>query len=62
MMLFIQGLRKRYRESQIWMIFGCGQEKNFRDMVAEVISCDKIMLVRSSHFKSIGIIWVHLRF
>lgn len=55
MMLFVEGLRRKYCDCQIWMVLGCGQEKNFRDMIEEALGCDKIMLVQSSHFKSITV-------
>lgn len=58
MMLFVEGLRRKYKGYQIWMVLGCGQEKNFGDMIEEALCCDKVMLVQSSHFKSIGAILI----
>jgi hypothetical protein len=54
MKLFIDGLRSGFPRSKIWLLFGSGQEKNFREMLGEGLRSDGVLFVQAMHFKAMG--------
>lgn len=55
MRLFVEGLRSQYPRRELWLLFGCGHEKNMREMLGEAMLCDRVLFAKSRHFKAVGV-------
>lgn len=53
--LFLAGLKEKYSDSKVLILFGAGMEKYLTDMLRHVFdSADSVLMVQSKHFKSLG--------
>lgn len=53
--LFMLGLKEKYPESALLILFGAGMEKYLSDMLGHVFdSADSVLMVQSRHFKSLS--------
>lgn len=51
---FIQGLKEKYPDSSLLVLFGAGMEKYLPEMLTHVFeSADNVLMVQSRHFKSL---------
>ena len=51
---FLEGLRDKYADRHIMVLFGAGHEKCLKDMLSELLlgGCDSLVMVHSKHFRA----------
>ena len=53
--LFMLGLKEKYHDSELLILFGAGMEKYLSDMLGHLFDhADSVLMVQSKHFKSVS--------